>query len=123
MRDRIVNTLRVMCNSKDIQDKKLLLLAELVETRCDALDAQQEKLCESIKETSQKLDVLTELLENMQKYENQCPVRNNKSDFEKITFFMRYPKISFFVLLGILVLLTSFFGAGILDALKYIFGV
>ena len=37
MNSKIVEALELMCDRENPQDRKLLLLAELVETKCDAL--------------------------------------------------------------------------------------
>lgn len=123
MNSKIVETLELMCNKENPQDRKILLLAELVETKCDALGKNQDDLKRSLDNTNNKLDRLTTLLE---KYENDthgCPVYKNRSDYENISFFVRYPKISILVLLGVLALLGGVFGANFTDIINKLFGL
>lgn len=121
--NEIVKTLTLMCDKNDPQDKKLLLLAELVETRCASLAEHQGELQKSLKDTNDKLDRMTKLLEQQQQDGKDCPVYRNKENFEKISFLMRYPRFSLLMLLGVIALLAGFFGASVLPYLKVIFGV
>lgn len=125
MNSEIVKTLGLMCDKNNPQDKKLLLLAELVETRCDALSKNQGGLKESLDETNSKLDKLTELLEKYEKDTHGCPVYKNKKsiDFDKILVFVKYPKLSLLVLLGTFALLVGVFSSGITSILRFLFGV
>lgn len=119
----IVKTLTLMCDKNDPQDKKLLLLAELVETRCSALAERQGELQKSLRDTNDKLDKVTKLLEEQQQEGKDCPVYRNKENFEKISFLMRYPRFSLLMLLGILALLSGLFSSSIFPYLKLLFGV
>lgn len=119
----IVKTLKVMCRKDNPQDQKLLLLAELVETKCEALAQHQDSLQKSLDKTNEKLDKVAVLLERIEDDRHSCPVYENKSDFEKISFLFKYPKLSLFMLLGILVLVAGFFGTGIVESIRFIFGV
>lgn len=119
----IVKTLTLMCDKSNPQDKKLLLLAELVETRCSSLAEHQEELQKSLQDTNIKLDKVTKLLEEQQKEDRECPVYKNRENFEKFSFFMRYPRFSLLMLLGIVALMAGFFGANVLPYLRIIFGV
>lgn len=102
--NEISKTLSLMCDKSDVQDKKLLLLAELVETRCDNLAQNQDVLKKSLDETNNKLDNLTRLLENFEASEKRCPVYRNKEDFENITFLLRHPRITMYACIGIIIL-------------------
>lgn len=119
----IVKTLTLMCDKNDPQDKKLLLLAELVETRCSSLAEHQGELQKSLRDTNEKLDKVTKLLEEQQQDGKDCPVYRNKENFEKISFLMRYPRFSLLMLLGILALLSGLFSSSIFPYLKMLFGV
>ena len=121
--NEIVKTLTLMCDKNDPQDKKLLLLAVHVETRCAALAEHQGDLKKSLKDTNDKLDKVTQLLEQQQQEGKDCPVYRNRENFEKISFLMRYPRFSLLMLLGAVALLAGFFGASVLPYLKVIFGV
>jgi len=123
MSSEIVKTLTLMCDKDDPQDKKLLLLAELVETRCAALAEHQEELQKSLKDTNAKLDKVTQLLEEQQDMGKDCPVYKNMENFEKISFLMKYPRLSVLMLLGIGALLAGFFSSDVLPYIKLIFGI
>ena len=123
MSSEIVKTLTLMCDKNDPQDKKLLLLAELVETRCALLAEHQEELQKSLQDTNVKLDKVTQLLEERQQEGKDCPVYRNKEGFEKLSFFMKYPRFSLLMILGIVALLAGFFSSSIFPYLKFIFGL
>lgn len=130
MNSKIVETLEMMCDKENPQDRKLLLLAELVETKCDALAENQHKLNENLNTTKEKLsltntklDRLTEVLENNNAEAHNCPVHKNKEGFEKISILVRYPKLSLIALIGIISLLAGALGNKTFDLLKWLFGV
>ena len=118
----ITKTLKFMCSDDDPQDKKLLLLAELVETRCSELALNQEDLKTSLSKTNAKLDEVTKLLKAFESSEQSCPVYKERVNFEKLGFFMKYPRFTFFVLVGLIVLLTETLCSGIINALKLMLG-
>lgn len=123
MSSKITETLELMCDRNNPQDKKILLLAELVEHKCDALADNQKSLQKSLDDTNGKLDRLTTLLE---KYENdiiECPVFKNKDKYERLSFYVRNPKTMLLILLGIFALLGGFFGPVITDLIKRISGL
>ena len=121
--NKLVETLELMCDKDNPQDRKLLLLAELVETKCNALGETQEKLKKSLDQTNDKLDKLTTLLERYEKDTHGCPVYRNKEQYEKISFYVKNPKVSILVILGTLALLGGFFGANIVERLNKLFGL
>ena len=119
----LVRTLERMCDQDDPQDRKLLLLAELVETKYEALGKNQEELKLSLDKTNDKLDRLTLILERYEQYKDDCPVYKNKSDFERLTVLLKYPRMSLLVLLGVFSLLVGMFSSSFNDLLKFIFGL
>ena len=119
----LVRTLERMCDQDDPQDRKLLLLAELVETKCEALGKNQEELKLSLDKTNDKLDRLTLILERYEQDKDDCPVYKNKSDFERLTVLLKYPRMSLLVLLGGFSLLVGMFSSSFNDLLKFIFGL
>lgn len=123
MNTEISEALELMCDRDNPQDKKILLLAELVEHKCDALADNQKGLQKSLDDTNEKLDKLTLLLE---KYENDthgCPVYKNKDKYEKLSFYVRNPKATLLIFLGMLALLGGFFGSTVTDLIKHIIGL
>ena len=123
MNSKIVDTLEFMCDKDNPQDKKILLLAELVEHKCDSLGENQKCLQKSIDHTIEKLDKLTELLEKYEGDTHGCPVYRNKEDYERISFYVRNPKLTLLMLLGVISLLGGFFGSTITKLLKTLFGI
>ena len=123
MNTKISEALELMCDRNNPQDKKILLLAELVEHKCDALADNQKNLQKSLDDTNEKLDRLTQLLE---KYENDthgCPVYKNKDNYEKLSFYVRNTKVTLLILLGIIALLGGFFGSTVTDLVRHIIGL
>lgn len=123
MNTKISETLELMCDKNNLQDKKILLLAELVEHKCDVLAENQKNLQKSLDDTNEKLDRLTMLLE---KYENDthgCPVYKNKDGYEKLSFYVRNPKVTLLILLGMIALLGGFFGSTVTNLIKHIIGL
>lgn len=111
MNSKIVETLELMCDKDNPQDKKILLLAELVESKYDELGKNQKDLKDSLSETNKKLDDLTTLLKQYQNDIKTCPVNVNRKGYDKLSFFMTHPKITLITLLGIVALLAGFFGS------------
>lgn len=120
MNNNISETLALMCDRNNLQDKKILLLAELVENKCDALADNQRALQESLQTTNAKLDKLMQLLEGYEKNVKECPVHKNKDCYEKLDFYIRNPKATLLILLGLLALLGGFFGSAVTDLLQHI---
>lgn len=123
MNSKIVETLEFMCDKENPQDKKILLLAELVENKCDALAENQKGLQRSLDDTAKKLDRLTDLLEKYGDDTKGCPVYKNKADYERLSFYVRNPKITVLMTLGIISLLGGFFGSSITDLIKGLLGL
>ena len=118
MNSKIVETLEFMCDKENPQDKKILLLAELVENKCNALADNQKTLQKSLDTTNTKLDKLTEFLEKYETSVHECPVYMDKDKYEKLAFYVRNPKLTVFMLLGILALLGGLFGSTITNIIK-----
>ena len=123
MNSKIVETLEFMCDKDNPQDKKILLLAELFEHKCDALAENQKGLQKSLDSTIGKLDRLTELLEKYESDTHGCPVYRNKGDYERFSFYVRNPKLTLLMLFGLIALLGGFFGSTITNLIKGIFGL
>ena len=123
MNSKIVETLETICDKENPQDKKLLLLAELVETKCEALAENQSELKKSFKNTDEKLDKLTDILEKIERNETACPVYQNRKNFEQMTFLIKYPRMSFFIFVGIFALLIGVLGNSTIDLIKFLFNI
>ena len=123
MNEKIVETLKLMCDRTNPQDKKIILLAELVEDRCTALGDNQAALQKSLNNTNEKLDKLTELLEKYEDETHGCPVYKNKDGYERLSFYIRNPKISLLIILGMIAIAGGFFGSTLTTLIKRLFGL
>lgn len=112
-----------MCDKSNPHDKKLLLLAELVETKCEALSRNQKDLKDSLNKTNEKLDKLTSILEKYEEKTSKCPAYKDKEGLERLMFVMSNPKTSILILLGIIALLGGFFGANFTELFKMLVGL
>lgn len=123
MNTKISEALELMCDRNNPQDKKILLLAELVEHKCDALADNQKGLQRSLDNTNEKLDRLTLLLEKYERDTYGCPVYKDRDKYEKLSFYVRNPKTTLLIVLGTLALLGGFFGSTITNLIKHIIGL
>lgn len=123
MNSKIEETLELMCDRSNPQDRKILLLAELFEHKCDALADNQRKLQGSLDTTNNKLDKLTELLERYERDTHECPVYKDRDKYEKFSFYVKNPKLTILILIGIIALLGGFFGSTVTNLLKRIIGL
>lgn len=115
MTNEIVKALECMCNKGNQQDKKLLLLAKLVEAKHSELGQIQDSLQKCLDTTNEKLDKLTVLIERYERDTHGCPVYKNRDHYEKISFYVKNPKISLLIFIGILAILGGFFGTSIVS--------
>lgn len=115
MTNEIVKALECMCDKGNQQDKKLLLLAKLVEAKHSELGQLQDSLQKSLETTNEKLDKLTVLIERYERDTHGCPVYKNRDHYEKISFYVKNPKISLLIFIGILAILGGFFGTSIVS--------
>ena len=115
MTNEIVKALECMCDKGNQQDKKLLLLAKLVEAKHSELGQMQDSLQKCLASTNEKLDKLTVLIERYERDTHGCPVYKNRDHYEKISFYVKNPKISLLIFIGILALLGGFFGTSIVS--------
>lgn len=115
MTNEIVNALELMCDKNDQQDKKLLLLAKLVEAKYSELSETQGSLQKCLDTTNEKLDKLTELIERYENDTHTCPVYRNREHYERLSFYVKNPKATTLLLIGILAILGGFFGTSIVQ--------
>lgn len=118
MSSKISETLELMCDRSNPQDKKILLLAELVEQKCDDLATNQRALQKSLDDTNEKLDKLTGLLEKYERDAIGCPVHKDRDKYEKLSFYIRNPKLTILILVGLLALLSGVFSSTIMSVIK-----
>lgn len=123
MTNEIVKALELMCDKDNQQDKKLLLLAKLVEAKYSELSETQDSLQRCLDETNKKLDKLTDLIEKYESDTHGCPVYRNREHYERLSFYVRNPKLSVLILIGILATLGGFFGTSIVQLTEKILSV
>lgn len=115
MTNEIVKALECMCNKGNQQDKKLLLLAKLVEAKHSELGQIQDSLQKCLDTTNEKLDKLTDLIERYERDTHGCPVYKNRDHYERLSFYVKNPKMSLLTFIGILAILGGFFGTSIVS--------
>lgn len=121
--NKIIDSLEVMCEKDNPQDRKLLLLAHLVQDSVKGLAERQQELQGSLTETNKKLDSVLEAITEYKKDMDNCPVYGNKELFDKVKFLIKNPRLSLFLFLGIISLLSGLFGSSVISILKLVFGV
>lgn len=121
--NKIIDSLEVMCEKDNPQDRKLLLLAHLVQDSVKGLAERQQELQGSLSETNRKLDSVLEAITNYKKDMDNCPVYGNRELFDKVKFLIKNPRLSLFLFLGIISLLSGLFGSSVISILKLVFGV
>lgn len=121
--NKILDSLEVMCEKDNPQDRKLLLLAHLVQDSVKGLAERQQELQGSLSETNRKLDSVLEAITKYKKDMNNCPVYDNRELFDRVKFLIKNPRLSLFLFLGIISLLSGLFGSSVISILKLVFGV
>lgn len=121
--NKIIDSLEVMCEKDNPQDRKLLLLAHLVQDSVKGLAERQQELQGSLSETNRKLDSVLEAITKYKKDMDNCPVYDNRELFGRVKFLIKNPRLSLFLFLGIISLLSGLFGSSVISILKLVFGV
>lgn len=121
--NKIIDSLEVMCEKDNPQDRKLLLLAHLVQDSVKGLAERQQELQGSLSETNRKLDSVLEAITKYKKDMDNCPVYDNRELFDRVKFLIKNPRLSLFLSLGIISLLSGLFGSSVISILKLVFGV
>lgn len=121
--NKIIDSLEVMCEKDNPQDRKLLLLAHLVQDSVKGLAERQQELQGSLSETNRKLDSVLEAITKYEKDMDNCPVYDNRELFDRVKFLIKNPRLSLFLFLGIISLLSGLFGSSVISILKLVFGV
>ena len=116
--NNIKQTLELMCDTHNPQDRKLLLLADLVDSKCNELAEHQETLNENLTSACEKIDKLTTLIEKNQRMLQTCPVYKDKDSFEKMSSAAKNPRAVIFMIAGIIAILGGFFGSHIMEWIK-----
>lgn len=121
--NKIIDSLEVMCEKDNPQDRKLLLLAHLVQDSVKGLAERQQELQGSLSETNRKLDSVLEAITKYKKDMDNCPVYGSREIFDRVKFLIKNPRLSLFLFLGIISLLSGLFGSSVISILKLVFGV
>ena len=121
--NKIIDSLEVMCEKDNPQDRKILLLAHLVQDSVKGLAERQQELQGSLSETNRKLDSVLEAITKYKEDMDNCPVYGNRELFDRVKFLIKNPRLSLFLFLGIISLLSGLFGSSVISILKLVFGV
>lgn len=121
--NKIIDSLEVMCEKDNPQDRKLLLLAHLVQDSVKGLAEHQQELQGSLSETNRKLDSVLEAITEYKKDMDNCPVYDNRELFDRVKLLIKNPRLSLFLFLGIISLLSGLFGSSVIGILKLVFGI
>ena len=121
--NKIIDNLEVMCEKDNPQDRKLLLLAHLVQDSVKGLAERQQELQGSLSETNRKLDSVLEAITKYKKDMDNCPVYDTRELFDRVKFLIKNPRLSLFLFLGIISLLSGLLGSSVISILKLVFGV
>lgn len=116
----ILDSLELLCDRTDPQDKKILLLANLVAERTNSMEAGQKQLFVALSETNKTLEQLKTKLDSEIDLRRDCPVTKNKQKYDQLTFLIKDPRITFIIFIGVSAILSGFFGGELIDWLKEI---
>lgn len=106
----ILDNLELLCDRSDEQDRKFLLLAALVTDRTEAMEKGQKELIDAVSETNKNLNILKDILVDEVAIRKNCPITKNIENYEKFSFFMRYPRITILLFLGIAAVISGVVG-------------
>lgn len=123
MGEDIAENLELMCDRNNPQDKKILLLARLMQGRFETLSDNQEELKSSLSDTNKKLDRIISIIDQYETSIKECPVSKNKELIETFFLFIKYPKLSFLITVGIVSVLGGLISSSFMDMLKAFFGI
>lgn len=119
----MIDKLKLVCDKNDPADRKLLLLAELFDERCQLLEEHQTEMSSRLESTSRKLDDILEQLQMITNAEETCPVRRNTESFNLLIFFMEHPKLVIVLMLGLVFTISGFVSHDLWSILRGIFSV
>lgn len=102
---QIMRTIETMCDTNNPQDKKTLLLAKLVDDRFNTIEEFQKSIIEKVdfisKNVSNELTKLDRIVSVIQSDRDDCPVYQNKEKVNDIMIFVRRPKLTLLLALGL----------------------
>ena len=113
----MIDKLKLVCDKNDPADRKLLLLVELFDERCQLLEEHQTE------STDRKLDDILKQLQTITNAEETCPVRRNTESFNLLIFFMEHPKLVIVLMLGLVFIISGFVSHDLWSILRGIFSV
>ena len=100
-----MRTIETMCDTNNSQDKKTLLLAKLVDDRFNTIEEFQKSIIEKVdfisKSVSDELTTLDKIVSAIQSDRDDCPVYQHKEKVNDIMIFVRRPKLTLLLALGL----------------------
>jgi hypothetical protein len=104
----IITKLQTILKDDNLQDQKMLLLAQLVDDRFTIVENQHNEVVDTLKKLNDNILTIKNDLETVIGYTTDCPVFKKKDHYETLTFLITRPKILIATLVGTLILV--FFG-------------
>lgn len=126
MANSIIDKLKRVCDEDNSQDRKLLLLGEIIEDRFDIMEEKfdlkfevisnnQTKLYDKLDETGDKLDAITILLSEHQDFIRRCPMEKEetKKTFKKFLAILSHPKMAILSTLAVCTIIGMLIFGGV----------
>lgn len=123
---KITKSLKAILDPDNPEDKKILLLAELIEDMRDTICSREDKMQEDITDVKEKVEGLSDLasreeilrrdlfevkqkVESLSSMTSRCPMLKNTQGSKFIGFIVEYPKaaIAIVLMVGLLLGVTS----------------
>lgn len=100
-----MRTIETMCDTNNPQDKKTLLLAKLVDDRFNTIEEFQRSIIKKVdlisKSVNNELLKLDKIVLTIQSDRDDCPVYQHKEKVNDIMIFVRRPKLTLLLALGL----------------------
>jgi hypothetical protein len=121
---KITKSLKAILDPDNPEDKKILLLAELIEDMRDTIYSREDKMQEDITDVKEKVENLSDLasreealrqevaeikqqVETLSSMSSCCPMLKNTQGSKFIGFIVEYPKVSIAIVLMVGLLLGA----------------
>ena len=106
---KITSSLKAILDPDNVEDKKILLLAELIEDMRDSLYKKDEALSQDISAIKEDISVLKNKVSAFDQLEDKCPILQSEDKFTLMKFIIEYPKVTMAIVLlvGLLLGVTS----------------
>lgn len=117
MSNEVLKSLEVICDKRNPQDKKLLLLAQLVDEKYSSLEDDYKEIKQSLYSTNEKIDSIMETLQKSSLCQSTCPVHKEGKALNSLIFAAKNPKLMALSLIGALVVAMGVSYSGALNGI------